>query len=255
MPSRVSHAKWMTMTPAQRANLKRSLGSKKRPYPSKPRATGKGRITNGRGYGLNTTIINNYQNLFPARTIKYMRYSTNFQLTSTSGAVASYVFAANGLFDPDITGTGHQPMGFDQMMQFFSHYTVIRAKLILVANHASTTPMQVVLRYDAAATPLTVIERILENGGNVYAHIDSTGTDNAQKEISLTCDIAKLQGVNPGALTADNSLRGDVASNPAELTYFHIQLFSAAGFTGVTNFDVLIEYTSYFTEPRDDIQS
>jgi len=254
MPSRVSHAKWMSMTPAQRAALKRSL-AKNNQYPSRPRARGKGRITSGRGYGINTTIVSNYQNLFPARTIKYLRYSTNFQLVSTAGAVASYVFGANALYDPDITGTGHQPMGFDQMMQFFSHYTVIRSKLILVAANATSTPMQVCLRYDAAGTPLTVIERILENGGNVNTHLDISGSTNAQKEISLICDIAKLQGVNPLALTADNTLRGDVASNPAELTYFHVQLFSASGFTGTVNFDILIEYTAYFTEPRDDIQS
>lgn len=193
--------------------------------------------------------------LFPARTVRNLRYSDNFQLTTTAGAVASYVFAANSLFDPNVTGTGHQPMGFDQMMVFYNHFCVTKAKVFLVAANASSTPCQISLRQDAAATPLTVIERILEMGGNAQTHLDVTGGTNAQKELTLAVDIAKLQGITWQALMADPTLRGDVAASPAELTYFHIQLFSAAGFTAVVNFDILIEYTSYFLEPRDATQS
>jgi len=216
-----------------------------------PRVQGTGRISKGSGPQQGTTIISPWMPLFSARTVRQLRYSDSFQLTSTAGTVATYVFAANGMFDPNVTGTGHQPMGFDQMMVFYNHYCVTKARLILVASNASSVPTSVVLRQDASPTPITTIDRILEIGGNSYVHLDAAGSTNAQKELKLSLDIAKLQGITWTALMADSTLRGDSASNPTELSYFHCQVMSAAGFTAVVNFDVLIEFTSYFMEPRD----
>lgn len=41
----------------------------------------------------------------------------------------TYSFIANGMYDPNITGTGHQPMGFDQMKIFYNHYVVHKAHI------------------------------------------------------------------------------------------------------------------------------
>lgn len=40
-------------------------------------------------------------------------------------------YSLNGLFDVDISGVGHQPMGFDQLMAIYSKYKVNRAKVII----------------------------------------------------------------------------------------------------------------------------
>lgn len=249
---RVSYAVWQKMTPAQQARQRAAVNKPRR---KTYRAAGSGRISRGAGPQLGTTIVSNNMPIFAARTTRNLRYSDSFQLTTTAGAVSSYVFAVNGMYDPNITGTGHQPMGFDQMLQFYNHYAVRKARVILVAANASSTPCQLVLRQDGAATPLTVIDRIIEMGGNAYTHLDTTGTTNAQKELKLSLDIAKLQGVTQSALTSDATLRGDATANPTELTYAHIQLFSAAGFTAIVNFDIIIEFTADFFEPRDNIAS
>jgi len=232
------------------AKLK-AKGSKR----SSPAVQGNQGVSRGGGPQLGTTIVSNRMPVFAARTVRSIRYSDVFQLTSTSGAVASYVWAANGLYDPDVTGTGHQAMGFDQLMVFYEHFCVAKCKISLVATNASAAPCQIVLRQDAGATPITVINRILEIGANAYTHLDVSGTTNSQKELKLSLDIAKLQGISKSALTADPGLRGSVAANPTELTYAHVQLFSASGFTATVNFDIIIEFESYFTEPRDATQS
>lgn len=199
---------------------------------------------------MGTTIVMNTMPLFPPKTVRMLRYSDTFQLTTTVGAVATYVFSANGLYDPNITGTGHQPMGFDQMMIFYNHFCVTKARAWVVAANASSVPCQISIRQDADSTPITDINRILEMGGNAASHLDASATTNAQKELRLEIDIAKMQGITWTALMADNTLRGSAAANPTEQTYFHIQAFSGAGFTATVNFDIIIEYTSYFLEPR-----
>jgi len=216
-----------------------------------PMVQGNSNIIRGGGPQLGTTIKSNRMPVFAARTIRSLRYSDSFQLTTTAGAVSTYVFAVNGLYDPNITGTGHQPMGFDQLMIFYNHYCVAKCKVSLVATNASSVPCQIVVRQDAGSTPITVIDRILEIGANSYTHLDTAGGTNAQKELKMSLDIARLQGLSRSALTADSTLRGDSAANPAELTYAHVQVFSAAGFTATVNFDILLEMEAYFLEPRD----
>lgn len=192
--------------------------------------------------------------IFPATTVRKLRYSTTFQLTSTAGVVASYVFRANDLFDPDFTSTGHQPMGFDQMMLTYNHFCVVSARIkVTCRNKTNTTPFTVCIRQDASNTPLTVIDRILEFGGLVTADIDTFGVCTTLLELGL--DVARLQGVSRKAITADPTLRGDAATSPTEVTYFHIQMWDTAAATSTGNFDVVLEQVAHFMEPRDMIES
>lgn len=198
-----------------------------------------------------TEVIQRSIPLFSARTTKRLRYSTNIQLASTSGAVTSYVFAANGLFDPDVTGTGHQPMGFDEMMVYYNHYTVAQARLQAVCKCVSSTKMTVGIKYDGAATPVTVVDRLVEDGASVIEYLELGTTMGSTKRLEMGLDIARVQGISRKALTADTSLRGTSSANPSELSYFHVQVWDAAGQSGTVNIDIIIDFVAIFTEPRD----
>jgi len=211
-----------------------------------------GSIVAGGGPSADLTQITElFMPLFPAKVRKTLRYSTNLTLASTAGAVTTYVFAANGLFDPDITGTGHQPMGFDQMMVQYNHYCVAAAKIKVVFKSIVASKMTVCIRQDAAPTPITVIDRIVEMGGCVLDYLDLSTANGSQKTMWLSVDMARSQGISQAALTADPTLRGDVATNPTELTYFHVSVWDAAASSGTVNCDVILEQDSYFMEPRD----
>ena len=49
--------------------------------------------------------------LGPSAVRLLMSYATTVNMTSTVGALATYVMTGNGLFDPDVTGSGLQPLG------------------------------------------------------------------------------------------------------------------------------------------------
>lgn len=188
--------------------------------------------------------------IFPVVVTKKLRYSTTFQLTCTSGAAATYVFRANDLFDPDYTGTGHQPMGFDQMILFYNHFVVLSAKIkATVRNKTNTSPFTACVRVDSNVTPITVIDRVLEFGGLVTAEVDTLSS--ACQLLELGVDIPKFQGLNRANALADSQLRGDAASSPGELVLFHVQIWDTAAFTSTANIDVVLEQTATFLEPRD----
>ena len=66
---------------------------------------------------------------FPDEFITTIRYVDVYTLTSASNGIAKQYMRMNSLFDPDQTGTGHQPYYFDQFAALYNRYTVLGSKL------------------------------------------------------------------------------------------------------------------------------
>jgi hypothetical protein len=197
-----------------------------------------------------TEHLERWMPLFPARILRSLRYATSVGITSTLGIPSSYVFAANGLFDPDITSTGHQPMGFDQMMLSYNHYAVVRSRIFITfRNDSSSSQPTCLVGARADSTPLTVPERILEFGLDNSTTLEFKGVSGSAKSLESKLDIGKFQGVVN--VVDDDELHGNVAANPNELTYWHVQLWDSGGLTCTVRVDVVIEYDSWFLEPRE----
>jgi len=146
-------------------------------------------------------------------------------------------------------------MGFDQLMVWYNHFCVVSAKIIVVCKNGGTSSPTVCLRVDADSTPITVIDRIVEVGGCVTESLEPKGGYGANKTLRMSLDIAKLQGVNRSAITADSNLRGTAAASPTELSYYHITSWDTAGASGNMEFDVILEQRAVFFEPRDITES
>lgn len=57
-------------------------------------------------------------------------YTEAVSLSATgAGSAGSYTFSLNNLYDPNISGTGYQPIGFDQMSQIWLNYRVLKVRV------------------------------------------------------------------------------------------------------------------------------
>lgn len=67
----------------------------------------------------------------PARYRASLRYYAKHGLsTGTLGLFgAEQTYRLNSLFDPDFSGTGHQPFGYDQLSAWYGKYLVTRARV------------------------------------------------------------------------------------------------------------------------------
>lgn len=199
-----------------------------------------------------------YAGVGKSKIIK-MKYCQQISLNPTAGAKVVNVFVANGMYDPDATGTGHQPLGFDQWMTFFDHYNVLGAKITMEYisdTGAPVTPCYFgILLSDDGVSVLAKsnIEHLLES--RQTTHKVGVGGDNASsKKLKAVKYFSskKFFGRNP----VQTDLKGSSITNPSEKAFFECWAASVNGNDPVyANFLVTIEYIAKLTEPHGFPQS
>jgi hypothetical protein len=173
-----------------------------------------------------------------------------------NGNSASYFFSANGIFDPNITGTGHQPMGFDQMMLFYEQATVVRSTVTITP--IPSAPMRVGICLAPDNTALTDPQRIVENGLertlSLSGLTSASNVNQRNPSITLSCDIASYFGRKTlRELLDDDQLFTTAAANPNEQVYYAFVFWQVTpdGSTAHScEFDVTLSYDVIYWEPR-----
>jgi len=227
---------------------KNSNATKKNKKQSKPRA-GKGNVIPGsKNFGVTTTISELWTPIFPARRTVKLRYSDYATLSSASGVVAAYVFTANGLYDPNRTGTGHQPMGFDQMCLSYEHFCVVSSRITVTFRNTTSSTPTVAIAVSPSTTNLTSIPQLIESGALQMTVLEYKGADGSCQTLQVAMRTTQFHGV-VDALD-DPSLQGSAAADPVEGSYYILYLWDTLGVSGSCSADVVIEYTAIFTEPR-----
>jgi len=184
------------------------------------------------------------------KTLK-LRYCEQLSLGNGGTGVQDYVYSANGLYDPNITGTGHQPYGFDQIMPFYNHYTVIGSvcKVYCANNQDIPIGVGVALRDDATTFNDIETSVILEQPGVNFMHY---GVRNGQpaKALIKTFSARKFFGRPP---LLDSIYRGTASANPNEQAYFHVMIMPNIPGDTITGqvLIVCIEYIAIFHEPNE----
>lgn len=167
-----------------------------------------------------------------------------------AGASAQHVFSCNGLYDPNITGTGHQPLGFDQLMQVYDHYTVIGAKINVQFQNVDATYAQLCTIHlqDNTGTS-SDIRVLLENGNAIYTFVGTAGSGRETVALSLKCNPNKF--LSRSKPLSDPDLKGTASANPTEQCFFVITVAPPnASDTSTVYLAVTVEYTVVFHEPK-----
>lgn len=65
----------------------------------------------------------------PDRFFTKLKYMETVTFTGVGWGANQYLWRANSIFDPNQTGTGHQPYGMDQWATWYSEYVVYGCKI------------------------------------------------------------------------------------------------------------------------------
>ena len=184
---------------------------------------------------------------FSKKSVRTLHYTELVSVSVASG-FGSYVVSCNGMYDPNITGVGHQPMGFDQLMALFNHYQVIRSScsFTTVTNfQANDTLVEVLLVAPEASTSHVSadIATACERQGAVS--LVSSAGENMRRPVRKTWRATEYFDTKNVGL----SLRGTASANPTEQSYYQYFVFDQnLGTYGLT-VKVDIWFTAEFWEP------
>lgn len=166
------------------------------------------------------------------------------------GVPVTAIYRLNSLYDPFYTGAGHQPLGFDQMMTMYDHYTVIGARArITFSNSDGSNPQLVVAHIKDDISTAYNVQQVLENGRSKWTTLSPSDGGQAVRTLYMNFSAKKFFSKN---VLHENAFSGDVSSNPGEVAYLHLTLAPADGSTDTTAiyYDITIEYIAVLTEPK-----
>jgi len=205
-----------------------------------------------------TFSTRNQLGAFPPYVRRTLRYAQSNVIDVANFGTSQQVFRANSLFDPDYTGAGHQPNGFDQLIAAYNHFTVLRARLRVRvlqvgSGGGSIEPGALVIAWSDSGTfmasqadyPACIEKR------NVLAAAFYGSSTSSGNTFTLTgsLDILKLLRKSQNQLVEMANLRGSSAANPSEGYFLEIGLFSFSSNPGAITVISDLEFDSVFTEP------
>lgn len=171
---------------------------------------------------------------FPSSLQTKLRYHEGMTFASAAGVVSQNVFRANSLFDPNETGTGHQPMFFDQFAQVYARYVVKRSTIKVTFNPVTET----------ASTSMWMIGIIGQSSGTISADPNVNceqahskwaainGRDGGPNQKTLTMTFTPESCLN---LTSKDTDTGALCNANPDQTYKFVVWTADRQATGTTN--------------------
>lgn len=192
---------------------------------------------------------------FPNSIITKLRYCDLGSFTSTLGSTSFQVFSANGIFDPDISGVGHQPMWRDNYANIYNSYTVIGSKVTFTVVQLSSTfvaaPWIITVNGDDNSTISTTAATRMESNNAASVLLDPRG---GLGSVTLTSTFEPLMAF--GVATKDDGASlTTVGTNPAEQWYYGFAGATLDSSTSTVYWKVEIEYTVKFAELASQAQN
>lgn len=167
--------------------------------------------------------------------------------------VGAQVFRSNSLYDPDYSGAGNQPRGFDQLIALYTRFQVIGAKIVVrfATRNSSVYDNIVGICCRTDPTAETAIVNYVEQP-NCKSRMIAAGA--SAPPVTMSMNYSQKFMFGSKQLSPDYA--GSATANPANSCYFHI---FAAPIQSVDadalDVYVTIEYITVFTEPQDIAQS
>jgi len=183
--------------------------------------------------------------LFPDRILVTMPYGEMIQ-RSPAATTDFYTFRLNSTFDPDLTGTGHQPLTRDQYAGvFYNRYRVhaVRVLCDFSAFLAADVPVLCYIHFSNNGSNLSVITDALEQPFTVTKFMGNASYGYSS-HLSQSAKLWDLWGKTREEYLSDDITGAVYSTNPTEVMTCDIGLGSCNRTTNVSEwrFAIRIEY-------------
>lgn len=192
----------------------------------------------------------------PDKTVVNLTYTDQISLAApvTPGTPSFYQYQANGLYDTDTNiGVGHQPFGFDQLMNMYERYRVLSSKItvsVVGSGDNSTAEIAIIGIYRNASISLpgasgfsNILNTMVEDG-NSNSLVTSQAAEGTVKSVSNNFYINRDLPFKRDTLEST----GTNSANPVSTFYYTIFMGSAQAITSARNAVVTIDFVAEFSQ-------
>lgn len=219
----------------------------KKTFRRKPRAARRKRA------GKTTLVNTSGLSPLPSKFVTKLKYAE--AVTVTGVGMQNYRWRMNSLFDPNYTGGGHQPYGFDQLcgapgIALYNRYRVFKVDYVLtVANdnyniHYATLPANV------EVPPINNVSEARENPRCQYAIQNPGGT---LKKIRGSLSLPALTGLTRPQYAAGENYQALYNNSPVEhqvLSCFSQGMNDDVSVSMSHTFNILMVFHVEFFDPH-----
>lgn len=190
-------------------------------------------------------MIRSLSSPVPDRAFVKLKYTTLSAMNFASSLTAIQ-FRGNSLFDPDFSGIGHQPMGYDQWAVFYNRYRVYGCSYKITFSNTSTSYQGEVL---VQQRPNSVLSPSFEAATeSPYKQLRVLPIEGATRPTVIKGyhNCAKIYGVSKRQYRAEQDYAALITANPPVNTFINVYLQNQT-FVQSLAANVRVELT-YFAE-------
>lgn len=171
-------------------------------------------------------------------------YSDIYTLNPGAGTTDFRIMRCNDLFDPDSTGVGHQPRGFDELVGFYNRYLVLYSRITVTCSNSVSTPTTLALGRRNDSYVFTSISDVLEYPTSRWKVVNANTMG-----VKLRAGFNGVKQFGKRYLY-DDIFQAAVTTSPDERPIFFIYAFAADGTSdpGPINVTVRMEFIVKFFE-------
>lgn len=189
-------------------------------------------------------------NGFPQILRTTLRYKEAINLDPTAGQFKTYLYKTNDLYDPNYTGTGHQPMGYDQLAAVYTHYAVLKSRIKVTQITAPANPIcfgVLMTDQNGSSGPWPAV---CEQPPSCVRFLTPTQGSLSPMVVKHSFDLKKATGVTDAL---DSSYSGVVGASPSDSFYYVVFLQALDQSTDVAAmwYVIEIEYDAEFAVRKE----
>lgn len=238
--------------PKKRANLrarKKALNAKRRAMKPVVRGEAGAKLGSGtRAIASRPVVWPTENGRIPERCLMKLRYAENGLSLAPVAYFGQYGLKINSTYDPNLTGTGHQPDMRDMLASVYDKYRVNGCRIKWrIRNNTSALTTVGILATDSATGSMDSDQ--IKQRCHVYATLKGNGGEGDSLELVLPVNFKSIVGPK----LTDSAYTANYTADPSDLIYGYLQACADDLTTNIslTHSVELLQYVESF-EPNDD---
>lgn len=166
------------------------------------------------------------------RNVIFNYTNSGLYAEASAGAGFQNVWALNGLYDPDVTNVGHQPMYYDQYLAStgpYARYLVTRADVSIEVINTSAYPIIFGTYCQPGVVDLPTIIALQEKPMGRSVLLSQSPSAGCRRTLNFSVRVNQVMGVPMQKIKDDDQYAGIYNANPSQVAYMINMIY------GITN--------------------